>query len=75
MSDQADNLRQLVKARREWREPAVEPALRPAGIPRAARESSFVAEEQAKTRARPAWRGGGLLMALAVRWAVVRTQR
>ena len=75
MSDQADNLRQLVKARREWREPTVEPALQPAGILRAARESFLVAEEQAKTRARPARRSGGLLMALAVRWAVARTQR
>ena len=73
MSDQADNLRQLVRARREWREAAAEPLSTPRSTP-----GPFPSEEGRARREillKPARKGGGLLLALAARWALARAHR
>lgn len=75
MSDQADNLRRLVRARREWREAAVAPASQRVDTSRAVRETSVAPVEQGEVRARPAPRSGGLLTVLAARWALARADR
>ena len=73
MSDQADNLRQLVRARREWREAAAEPP----GTPRSSPGPFLPAEGQAHREVVPkaTRKGGGLLTALAARWAIARANR
>jgi hypothetical protein len=75
MSDQADNLRQLVRARREWRETEAGRAAGAAATLRSARESSLAAEGRGETRFGLARKGGGLLMTLAARWALARIAR
>jgi hypothetical protein len=72
MSDQADNLRQLVRARREWRE-----AADPLDTPRSVPGPSLAAEGQVRReiRPKPPRKGGGLLLALAARWALARANR
>jgi hypothetical protein len=75
MSDQADNLRQLVRARREWRETAEEPPVVSPGTHCSARMSFLAAEAREETRSSLARKGGGLLVALAARWAFARISR
>jgi hypothetical protein len=73
MSDQADNLRQLVRARREWREAAAEPPVTPRSTPGPL--LSAVGQARREVLPKPARRGGGLLVTLAARWALARANR
>ncbi len=71
MSDQADSLRQLVRAQRQWRELALrdEPAM---ASPQRLRGTFMQACGNNNDRPRIRGRGVGLFLARAARWAFPR---
>jgi hypothetical protein len=75
MSDQADNLRQLVRARREWRESALEELPPPVNEPRSARSLFLIRRECEDPRRRAGAKRDGLLVTLVARWALGRISR
>ena len=74
MSDQADSLRQLVRAQHQWRE--FTPQKQPVVVSRPRFPDAFLAERGTDTD-RPRLRGIGIgigvFMARAARWAFART--
>jgi hypothetical protein len=75
MSDQADSLRQLVRARREWRELTLEELTTPVSRPRPARASFLDGGEDDEGRPPIGGNRVGVLMVRAARWAFGRTIR
>lgn len=72
MSDQADNLRQLVRAQRQWRELALQEQSATVSRPRF--PDAFPLEQDKVTEGRPRTRGKGIgvFVARAARWAFGR---
>ena len=70
MSDQADSLRQLVRAQRQWREHT--PREPPLVVSKPRFPYAFLRERGTDTD-RPRLRGIGVFMARAARWAFART--
>ena len=75
MSDQADNLRQLVRAQRVWRELTLEDP--PAPVPRHSARWDALLSGGKSERDRPGERFGGVVIfaVRAARWVLGRTAR
>jgi hypothetical protein len=75
MSDQADNLRQLVRARRQWREIGLEVLSSPARQPRPRRALLIAGDKSSKSDGRADGKLTGQFLTLAARWAWGRIGR
>ena len=75
MSDQADNLRQLVRARRAWGELALEELPPPVTVPRSGGSPLLADGASAAAHPRAGTKRACLLVSLAARWALDRIGR